>query len=237
MVKILDCTTRDGGHETKWNFEDVFVKTLMEFVNKSNVSYYEIGYRNHVDIEGKGSFYTCSPEFLKPFYEVKGDLQLGVMTDYKRYNANDFPNKSNDFIDFVRIACHPDKIAESLKVAEDLHKKGYKIFIQLMEIQNVGADGYIELFQWKNKNILESLYFADSYSALKPEDIEKYYNKLKTIGYEKLSFHAHNELGLALENSLRAAELGCYTIDTTFNGIGRGGGNLKLQELLENLPC
>ena len=217
MVKILDCTTRDGGHETKWNFEDVFVKTLMEFLNKSNVSYYEIGYRNHVDIEGKGPFYTCSPEFLKPFYEIKGDLQLGVMTDYKRYNANDFPNKSNDFIDFVRIACHPDKIAESLKVAEDLHKKGYKIFIQLMEIQNVGADGYIELFQWKNKNILESLYFADSYSALKPEDIEKYYNKLKTIGYEKLSFHAHNELGLALENSLRAAELGCYTIDTTFN--------------------
>ena len=50
MVKILDCTTRDGGHETKWNFEDVFVKTLMEFLNKSDVSYYEIGYRNHVDI-------------------------------------------------------------------------------------------------------------------------------------------------------------------------------------------
>ena len=37
MVKILDCTTRDGGHETKWNFEDVFVNTLMEFLNNKKV--------------------------------------------------------------------------------------------------------------------------------------------------------------------------------------------------------
>lgn len=151
MVKILDCTTRDGGHETKWNFEDVFVKTLMEFLNKSNVSYYEIGYRNHVDIEGKGPFYTCSPEFLKPFYEVKGDLQLGVMTDYKRYNANDFPNKSNDFIDFVRIACHPDKIAESLKVAEDLHKKDTKYLFSLWKFKMLELMDILNYFNGKIK--------------------------------------------------------------------------------------
>ena len=49
MVKILDCTTRDGGHTTNWNFDDNFVFALMEKLNNSGVNYYEIGYRNHYD--------------------------------------------------------------------------------------------------------------------------------------------------------------------------------------------
>ena len=100
-----------------------------------------------------------------------------------------------------------------------------------------GSEKYVLYFKVSVGNILPTINHEIYWKFTNTCYIEKYYNKLKTIGYEKLSFHAHNELGLALENSLRAAELGCYTIDTTFNGIGRGGGNLKLQELLENLPC
>ena len=40
------------------------------------------------------------------------------------------------------------------------------------------------LENWKNKNILESLYIADSYSTIKPQDMEGYFNKLREIGFE-----------------------------------------------------
>lgn len=235
MVKILDCTTRDGGHTTNWNFNEEFVENLIYLLKKLNVSYYEIGYRNHKDTEGKGFFYTCSPEFLEKFFKIKGSLQLGVMTDCKRYDANDFPGKEKDCLDFVRIACHPDKISETLSIAENLYNKNYKVFVQLMEISNVDENGYIELFKWENKNILESLYIADSYGVLNPEDIYKYYNKLKILGYKNVSFHGHNNSGTVLENSLRAVELGVYSVDTTFGGIGRSGGNLSLQDLVCHL--
>lgn len=231
MTNILDCTTRDGGHIVNWNFDNEFVVDLIKKLNKTNTKFYEIGYRNHFENEDKGPFYKCNPSFLKPYYEIKGKLLLGIMVDTKRYYAKDFPGQTEDYIDFVRIACHPDKIKETLDIAKELHAKGYVVFVQLMDISNVNENGYTTLLKWGHKEILESLYFADSYGTLNPEDIEKYYNKLKTLGYNKLSFHGHNKIGKALDNSLKAIELGAYTIDVTQNGIGRCGGNLNAKDL------
>lgn len=234
MVKILDCTTRDGGHKTKWNFNEDFVFSLMECLNNSNISYYEIGYRNHYDNEGKGIFYNCTPEFLEKFYKAKGNLELGVMTDTSRYLAEDFQGKDKDNIDFVRIACHPDRIRETLEISKDLHNKGYKVLLQLMEAPNIDEAGYLSLFEFDNKDIFETVYLADSYSTMHPNEIEKYFNKMEMLGYKKISFHAHNKIQLALKNTLKAIEHGAYSVDVTLDGIGRDG-NLDAVKLLDNL--
>lgn len=234
MVKILDCTTRDGGHKTKWNFNEDFVFSLMECLNNSNISYYEIGYRNHYDNEGKGIFYNCTPEFLEKFYKAKGNLELGVMTDTSRYLAEDFQGKDKDNIDFVRIACHPDRIRETLEISKDLHNKGYKVLLQLMEAPNIDEAGYLSLFEFDNKDIFETVYLADSYSTMHPNEIDKYFNKMEMLGYKKISFHAHNKIQLALKNTLKAIEHGAYSVDVTLDGIGRDG-NLDAVKLLDNL--
>lgn len=234
MVKILDCTTRDGGHKTKWNFNEDFVFSLMECLNNSNISYYEIGYRNHYDNEGKGIFYNCTPEFLEKFYKAKGNLELGVMTDTSRYLAEDFQGRDKDNIDFVRIACHPDRIRETLEISKDLHNKGYKVLLQLMEAPNIDEAGYLSLFEFDNKDIFETVYLADSYSTMHPNEIEKYFNKMEMLGYKKISFHAHNKIQLALKNTLKAIEHGAYSVDVTLDGIGRDG-NLDAVKLLDNL--
>ena len=234
MVKILDCTTRDGGHKTKWNFNEDFVFSLMECLNNSNISYYEIGYRNHYDNEGKGIFYNCNSEFLEKFYKAKGNLELGVMTDTSRYLVEDFQGKDKDNIDFVRIACHPDRIRETLEISKDLHNKGYKVLLQLMEAPNIDEAGYLSLFEFDNKDIFETVYLADSYSTMHPNEIEKYFNKMEMLGYKKISFHAHNKIQLALKNTLKAIEHGAYSVDVTLDGIGRDG-NLDAVKLLDNL--
>lgn len=234
MIKILDCTTRDGGHISNWEFQAQYVFDLLEKLNKSKVFYYEIGYRNHFDNDGKGEFYNCSPNFLEKFYKIKGALQLGIMTDTTRFLIDDYPGVDVDFIDFVRVATHPDKIFQTLEIAEQLYSKGYKVFIQLMDVSSIEADGYLHLFAWENKHILESLYFADSYGILSPYDVERYYNKLKILGYERISFHGHNNNGQVLQNSLKAVSLGAFSVDTTDKGIGRRGGNLSLDEFLNH---
>lgn len=235
MIKLLDCTTRDGGHIKNWNFNDEFVFQLIDCLEKSNVSYYEIGYRNFYDIENKGSFYRCDKNLLEKFYKHKKNLKIGVMTDTKRFNYDDFQDGNNDYLDFVRIACHPDRIADTLAIAENLNKRNYKIIIQLMDISNVKDEHYEILKNWNQKNILETIYLADSYGTLKPEDVKTYFNKLKNSGYEKISFHAHDNINLALENSLTAIELGAYSVDITLNGLGRAGGNLDAVKLLDQL--
>lgn len=234
MVKLLDCTTRDGGFNSNWEFENDFVLNLIECQNQSKIDYYEIGYRNGKDNENKGKFFYCNKNFIEKFSQNKGNIKLGVMVDTKRFCSNDFTNAQDDCIDFVRIACRSHEIEQTLIIAQNLHSKGYKVFVQLMEALKIDAVGYINLFKWKNKNILESLYFADSYGEMTPNEVEEIFNKLRVIGYENISFHAHNNSNRALENTLKAISCGAYSVDITHNGIGRGG-NLNASDLLNNL--
>lgn len=232
MVKFLDCTTRDGGHDTNWYFDKKFVEELIRCMINSQIEYCEIGYRNYKDKENKGNFYYCTPEILKEIQVIKQNLQIGIMVDTSRYNEKDFPGAERDFADFIRIATHPDKIEKTLDIAYNLYQKGYKIFVQLMEIPNVKEEHYNILKNWKYKNILESLYIADSYSTVHPEDIPIFFNKLKSIGYNTISFHAHDKHSLALQNTLKAIELGAYSVDVTLRGMGK---NLDAAELFKNI--
>jgi 2-isopropylmalate synthase len=47
-----------------------------------------------------------------------------------------------------------------------------------------------------------------------------------------LSVHCHNDLGLAVANSLAAIEVGAGQVECTINGIGERAGNASLEELV-----
>ena len=44
--KILDCTLRDGGYYTNWDFDQLTVNSYLEAMNDLPVDYIEIGYRS-----------------------------------------------------------------------------------------------------------------------------------------------------------------------------------------------
>ena len=232
MTKLLDCTTRDGGYSVNWNYSDEYIFDLMENLNQNRVHYYEIGYRNYYDREGKGPYYYCIPELIKKFYYRKNNLKLGIMVDTKRYNENNFINGENDYVDFVRIATHPDRIKDSLLIAEKLKNKNYNVMIQLMDITNLQQEQFNLLEKWKNKDILETLYLADTYGIVNSDELKEIYNKMNAIGYTNISFHAHNKNNQALNNSLKAIELGVFSIDVTQDGNGINGGNLQYKDLM-----
>ena len=60
------------------------------------------------------------------------------------------------------------------------------------------------------------------------------YIKEHTVGIESvdLSVHCHNDLGLAIANSLTAIKNGATQVETTINGIGERAGNAALEELV-----
>ncbi|TGE38787.1 2-isopropylmalate synthase [Desulfosporosinus fructosivorans] len=56
----------------------------------------------------------------------------------------------------------------------------------------------------------------------------------RTTGIEKVkvSVHCHNDLGLAVANSLAAVGVGVHQLECTVNGIGERAGNAALEELV-----
>ncbi len=52
------------------------------------------------------------------------------------------------------------------------------------------------------------------------------------IGQAVLSVHCHNDLGLAVANSLAALQAGARQVECTVNGIGERAGNASLEEIV-----
>lgn len=61
-----------------------------------------------------------------------------------------------------------------------------------------------------------------------------HYLKKNTRGIEKavISVHCHNDLGLAVANSLSAVQAGARQVECTINGIGERAGNAAMEEIV-----
>jgi 2-isopropylmalate synthase len=80
---------------------------------------------------------------------------------------------------------------------------------------------------------------ADTVSYALPQQFGELCALLRanTVGGEKVtwSVHCHNDLGLAVANSLAAVERGVRQVECTVNGAGEGAGNTPLQPVIAAL--
>lgn len=234
MLKIVDCTIRDGGHLNGWNFTDETVRVSYDAAVKSGVDYFEIGYRFAKPEQNFGKFAKCSDESLFNLLTLDDKCKLMVMLNVGKSDIKEFKPCQSEFtpIKAVRVAAYPYELDLAFEYCQTLKNLGYEVFLNLMVISKFSNDEYQKLQNWSGKNCVEALYFADSFGGFVPEDIVFYFNKLKSIGFEKIGFHSHNNLQLAFANSLKAIELGAYIVDASIYGMGRGAGNLPIEILI-----
>jgi len=62
--------------------------------------------------------------------------------------------------------------------------------------------------------------------------IEGIFNNVPNIDKAVVSIHCHNDLGLAVANSLEAIRRGARQVECTVNGIGERAGNASLEEIV-----
>lgn len=62
--------------------------------------------------------------------------------------------------------------------------------------------------------------------------ITSLYNRVPTIDKAIISAHCHNDLGMAVGNSISAIQAGARQIEGTINGIGERAGNTALEEII-----
>lgn len=67
------------------------------------------------------------------------------------------------------------------------------------------------------------------------ELIRMLFDRVPNIDQAVLSVHCHNDLGLAVANSLAAVLAGARQIECTINGIGERAGNCSLEEVVMNI--
>tara|TARA_B100000035_G_C21026470_1_gene566447 strand:+ start:87 stop:1697 length:1611 start_codon:yes stop_codon:yes gene_type:complete len=243
-VKILDCTLRDGGYYNNWKFSKDLISDYLYSMKEANLDWVEFGFRFLNASNQKNSCAFATDEFISSF-KYSDDLNIAVMI-----NASDFISEK-DFglkilkkffisskkspVKLVRVACHLEEVKKSEFIFKFLFKNGYKVGINLMQISEKSNLEIKEFSKFIKKFPFEVVYFADSLGSLFPNEIKKIIDALKSHWKGEIGFHAHDNMGNALENSLTALREGATWIDATVLGMGRGPGNVQTEYLLMSL--
>ena len=96
-------------------------------------------------------------------------------------------------------------------------------------------DFLVKAFETAIKAGASTVNIADTVGFALPSEFEKKirYVYENTSGIDKcaLAVHCHNDLGLAVSNTLSAINAGATQVDCTINGIGERAGNASLEEI------
>jgi len=84
---------------------------------------------------------------------------------------------------------------------------------------------------------VDVLYFADSFGNMDSAEVTRTVKAIRKKWPGEIGIHTHNNMGVALQNSLTARELGVEWLDSTVSGMGRGAGNTPTEILLASLAA
>ena len=234
---ILDCSLRDGGYYTNWDFSNAVVKNYILAMNNLPIDYIEIGYRNLPHENYYGEFFYCpisTIDYLNSLTKIPLAIILNER-DIKINNLQELLLPCLNKVKMVRMAIDPKNFSSAIEKAKEIKKMGFEVAFNVMYLSEwIEGSHFLDQMQGI-ENYIDYFYMVDSFGAVYPSQIKPLINKIKQQTNVKLGFHGHNNLELAHANSLVAVREGVEIIDSTILGMGRGSGNLKTELFLSSL--
>lgn len=239
-LNILDCTFRDGGYYNNWDFKRQLVNKYVKNINQSNIDIVEIGFR-FLKEKKFGKFSTSKDSLIKKL-KINKDKLISVMVNgadlktngnYKKTIDKSFIPKKNSRVSIVRVASHLKDLKSIFPQIKYLKSLGYFIALNLMQIDRIKTNELKNVLKdLKKIKSIDVFYFADSFGNLNQRQVKKICRIIKKNWDHDFGFHAHDNCGLAYKNSITAINEGANWIDCTIQGMGRGAGNLKTEQIL-----
>lgn len=237
-VKVLDCTVRDGGLMNRWNFDLAFVRDWVAATRAAGSDYVEIGYQASVeffDPQTHGPWRFCDEEVLREVWDPRGPGTLTVMLDIGRRDPRQVRPASESVVGAIRVACYVHQIHEGVEATQVLHDRGYETFLNIMAVSEATPDALEGALRAVSGSPVRAVSVVDSYGNLTPTQTRDLVLRYRDRSQKEVGFHGHNNLQLALANSLAAVEAGATFLDASVAGMGRGAGNTPLELLLPQL--
>jgi len=232
-TKVVDTTLRDGSHAIKHSFTEEQVAIIASGLDKCGVDMIEL---SHGDGLG-GSSYTYGFSKVSEFKLLEvaaGHIKNSKLTALLLPGIGTIENLKQAYecgARAVRVATHvteADVSAQHIAAAKELGMMAVG-FLMLTHMSSP------ELIAGEAKKMesygADYLNLADSAGYMLPVDVEEMIKTVRDAIEIPIGFHAHNNLGMAMANSIAAVESGATYIDATLRGLGAGAGNSQLEVL------
>ncbi|MGA3114100.1 MAG: 4-hydroxy-2-oxovalerate aldolase [Syntrophobacteraceae bacterium] len=233
-IRVVDSTLRDGSHAVSHQFSAEQIAAVAEGLDKAGVSFIEA---SHGDGLGGSSINygrarLTDEEILRAASKVIRSAALTVLLLPGIGTREDLKMAADCGASAVRVATHVTE-ADIAEQHIGLGKKmGMTTFGFLMLAHMRPPEAIARQARLFESYGCDVIYIADSAGAMLPSDVKPRIEALVDAVSVPVGFHAHASLGLAIANSLTAAEAGASYLDGTCRGLGGGAGNAQTEVIV-----
>lgn len=110
--------------------------------------------------------------------------------------------------------------------------KGYAVTVGFEDASRADITFMIAVAEMLKDMGVLNIRYADTVGVLTPSRAYQAVSEIRNHTGIAVGIHAHNDLGMAVANSLEAARAGADYIDTTLFGIGERAGNCDLSQFV-----
>lgn len=231
-ILIFDATLRDGSHAAAHQIDlsvfadyckaidDVGLDTvIVGHGNGLGASSLQVGLSKHTDEDIICTARTNLTQTRLGVYMIPG---FGTIRD------NLEPAMAVG-VDVFKIGCHCTEADTTREHIEFLARHGKETYGVLMMSHMISPEHLLEQARKMSSYGARGVVIMDSAGAMLPDDVKARVCAISGITDIRTGFHGHNNLSMAVANTLAALESGASIIDGTLKGFGAGAGNCPLE--------
>jgi 4-hydroxy 2-oxovalerate aldolase len=233
-IQIHDPTLRDGQHAVRHNLGADQFRAYLRAADAAFVPVVEVGHGNGLGASSLqvGRARLSDDEMLSIARDTLTNSKLGVILFPGWATIQDIKNAISYDVDLVRIAAHCTEATLTEQHFGFLRDEGVEAHGILVMTHMASPDELAEQCARLVKYGATGVGILDSSGHFLPSDVTERIRAIRGAVDVPVVFHGHNNLGMAVANSIAAAEAGAAILDACARGFGAGAGNTQLEVLV-----
>lgn len=238
-VRVIDSTLRDGSHAKAHQFTADQVATIAGGLDGAGVGTVEV---SHGDGLGGSSLQygrSLEPQeaLLAAASKAMGTARLAVLLLPGIGTIADLEQAAAHGASVARIATHVTEADICAQHVAWARQHGMEAIGFLMMAHMATPGVLVEQARKMASYGAGCVYVVDSAGAMTPDDVRRRVAALRQAldAQVEVGVHAHNNLGVAIGNSLAAISEGASMVDGCACGLGAGAGNTQTEVLVAAL--
>jgi len=233
-IKITEVALRDGSHAVSHQFTVEQVTATAKALNEARVPYIEV---SHGDGLGGSSLQyglskTNELELIEAAVSVADFSKIAVLLLPGIGTIEDLKVAEKLGAKMARIATHVTEADVSKQHIQTAKELGMETVGFLMMSHMAPTEKLLEQAKLMESYGADTVYVVDSAGALLPHQVSERIKALRQELTVDIGFHGHNNLSLAMGNTLAAIEEGATRIDGSIRCLGAGAGNTQTEVLV-----
>jgi homocitrate synthase NifV len=234
LKKLVDTTLRDGEQSPGFAMtlqQKVKIASILDSAGVAqieagipSVGSYEQETIREIVRRKKNSLISVwsrmNPEDIRTAFQCRPDLiHIGVPVSYVQI--------------YTKLKRNKNWLLKTMLSCVDLVlSNGFSVSVGFEDASRADPTFLILLADELSRVGVKRIRYADTVGILNPSRAYQAVQELIQYTGMEVEIHAHNDLGMAVANSLAAAKAGAAYVDTTVYGIGERAGNCNLSRFV-----